>query len=80
MTTMVQAGLAGERGSRRSLASRVLATEADWSATVARVARGLVMFPHGAQKLLAGSADTAGRARWASSLPRSDCPRRSPHW
>jgi putative oxidoreductase len=31
---------------------RVLATEGDWGATVARVALGAVMLPHGAQKLL----------------------------
>lgn len=30
---------------------RLLATVDDWSATVARVALGLVFFPHGAQKL-----------------------------
>jgi putative oxidoreductase len=29
-----------------------LATSPDWAATIARVALGLVMFPHGAQKLL----------------------------
>jgi len=31
---------------------RLLATEAEWAPTVARVALGAVMFPHGAQKLL----------------------------
>ena len=31
---------------------RVIGTSADWSATAARIALGLVMFPHGAQKLL----------------------------
>ena len=31
---------------------RLLATERDWGAMVARVALGAVMFPHGAQKLL----------------------------
>jgi putative oxidoreductase len=31
---------------------RILATEGDWGTAVARVALGLVMFPHGAQKLL----------------------------
>ncbi|MCM2256757.1 MAG: DoxX family protein [Vicinamibacteria bacterium] len=40
----------------RGLASRalgaLLATDADWSATAARVALGAVMLPHGAQKLL----------------------------
>ncbi len=34
------------------LLGRVLATEGDWGATVARVALGAVMLPHGAQKLL----------------------------
>jgi putative oxidoreductase len=34
------------------LLRRVLATEGDWGATVARVALGAVMLPHGAQKLL----------------------------
>lgn len=50
-TTMSHTGLVETR-SWRSVASRLLATEADWSATAARVALGLVMFPHGAQKLL----------------------------
>lgn len=36
----------------RGLLRRVLATEGDWGATVARVALGAVMLPHGAQKLL----------------------------
>ncbi len=34
------------------LLGRVLGTEGDWGATVARVALGAVMLPHGAQKLL----------------------------
>lgn len=34
------------------LSRRLLATDADWAATTARVALGLVMLPHGAQKLL----------------------------
>jgi putative oxidoreductase len=37
---------------RRGVLRRVLATEGDWGATVARVALGAVMLPHGAQKLL----------------------------
>jgi len=37
---------------RGALLRRVLATEGDWGATVARVALGAVMLPHGAQKLL----------------------------
>ena len=37
---------------RAGLLRRVLATEGDWGATVARVALGAVMLPHGAQKLL----------------------------
>src|ERR1700741_3665022 len=37
---------------RGGLVRRVLATEGDWGATVARVALGGVMLPHGAQKLL----------------------------
>src|SRR5260221_12541886 len=37
---------------RGGLRRRLLATERDWGATVARVALGAVMFPHGAQKLL----------------------------
>jgi putative oxidoreductase len=37
---------------RGGLLRRVLATEGDWGATVARVALGGVMLPHGAQKLL----------------------------
>jgi putative oxidoreductase len=50
-TTTIHTGWADAR-SWRSLAHRVLATKFDWSATAARVALGLVMFPHGAQKLL----------------------------
>jgi putative oxidoreductase len=38
-------------GQRTSLTSRVLATHADFAPTVARVMLGIVMFPHGAQKL-----------------------------
>jgi putative oxidoreductase len=38
---------------RGGLLRRVLATEGDWGATVARVALGAVMLPHGAQKLFA---------------------------
>jgi putative oxidoreductase len=37
---------------RGGLWRRLLATEGDWGATVARVALGAVMLPHGAQKLL----------------------------
>jgi len=37
---------------RAGFLRRVLATEGDWGATVARVALGAVMLPHGAQKLL----------------------------
>src|ERR1700704_1564619 len=37
---------------RRGVLRRVLATEGDWGATVARIALGAVMLPHGAQKLL----------------------------
>jgi putative oxidoreductase len=37
---------------RSGLWRRALATEGDWGATVARVALGLTMLPHGAQKLL----------------------------
>jgi putative oxidoreductase len=37
---------------RGGLLRRVLATEGDWGATVARVALAGVMLPHGAQKLL----------------------------
>lgn len=37
---------------RGGLLRLVLATEGDWGATVARVALGAVMLPHGAQKLL----------------------------
>jgi len=37
---------------RGGLLRRILATEGDWGATVARVALGAVMLPHGAQKLL----------------------------
>ena len=37
---------------RGGVLRRVLATEGDWGATVARVALGAVMLPHGAQKLL----------------------------
>ena len=37
---------------RGGLLRRVLATEGDWGATVARVVLGAVMLPHGAQKLL----------------------------
>jgi len=37
---------------RRSVIARVLGTRDDRAATIARVALGLVMLPHGAQKLL----------------------------
>ncbi len=37
---------------RGGLFRRLLVTEGDWGATVARVALGGVMIPHGAQKLL----------------------------
>jgi len=37
---------------RSGLLRRVIATQGDWGATVARVALGAVMLPHGAQKLL----------------------------
>ena len=37
---------------RGGLRRRVVATEGDWGATVARVALGGVMLPHGAQKML----------------------------
>jgi len=40
------------REGRGRLLGRMLATEGDWGATVARVALGGVMLPHGAQKLL----------------------------
>ena len=36
----------------RGILARVLGTSADYAPTVARVALGLVMLPHGAQKLL----------------------------
>jgi putative oxidoreductase len=53
MTTMVHdAGWRQGASRRRRLLDRVLATDADWSATVARIVLGVVMFPHGAQKLL----------------------------
>ena len=39
---------------RGGLLRRLVATEDDWGATVARVALGAVMLPHGAQKLLGG--------------------------
>src|SRR5262245_39352615 len=40
------------RWARGGLLSRVLETSADFGPTVARVGLGLVMLPHGAQKLL----------------------------
>ncbi len=51
------ATLAGRAGWREStnwtrLRDLVIGTGADWGATAARIALGLVMFPHGAQKLL----------------------------
>src|SRR5262245_33559084 len=53
MTTMVNdAHATGRPRVRRPLLSRVLATEPDWGSTVARIVLGLVMLPHGAQKLL----------------------------
>jgi len=39
-------------GPRASLLRRALATHAGWSSTLARLALAVVMFPHGAQKLL----------------------------
>ena len=39
-------------GQRASLLRRAIATDAGWPATLARVALAIVMFPHGAQKLL----------------------------
>jgi len=50
MTTQTMPTTYAER--RGGLLGRVLATEGDWGATVARVALGGVMLPHGAQKLL----------------------------
>jgi hypothetical protein len=47
-------------------------------ATVARVALGAVMLPHGAQKLLGWFGGYGFAARWVSSPPRSAFPTRSP--
>jgi putative oxidoreductase len=52
MTTLVHHANWTEAGGWRVLVSRILATESDWGRTAARVALGIVMFPHGAQKLL----------------------------
>jgi putative oxidoreductase len=45
-------GNATWNGSWEGWLTATLATERDWATTVARVALGAVMFPHGAQKLL----------------------------
>jgi putative oxidoreductase len=50
MTTQTMAAPYTE--TRGGLVRRLLATDGDWGATVARVALGAVMLPHGAQKLL----------------------------
>jgi len=52
-TTAVMDGNPGAaRIARGGVLTRVLATSADFAPTVARVALGAVMLPHGAQKLL----------------------------
>jgi len=53
---------------------RLIATDADWTATVARVALGLVMLPHGLQKTLGwfggyGFEGTMGFLTGAGGLP-----------
>ena len=50
-STHLERPVSAPPGAVRSL-SRVLATPADVGPTIARVALGLVMFPHGAQKML----------------------------
>jgi putative oxidoreductase len=57
-----------------SLVQRLIATEADWGATIARVALGLVMLPHGLQKTLGlfggyGFHGTIGFLTGATGLP-----------
>lgn len=59
---------------RGGILRRLLATDASWTQTVARVALGLVMFPHGAQKLLGwfggyGFQGTMGYLTGAAHLP-----------
>ncbi len=38
---------------------KILSAHNDWTGLILRLTLGLVMFPHGAQNCLAGSADTA---------------------
>jgi putative oxidoreductase len=62
------------RGARASAFARLVATDHDWSATVARLALGAVMLPHGAQKLLGwfggyGFHGTMGFLTGAAHLP-----------
>jgi len=64
--------IAGERG---GAARRVLATTAGWSSTVARLVLAVVMFPHGAQKMLGwfggyGFAGTLGFLTDKVGLPK----------
>jgi putative oxidoreductase len=61
-------------GGRSGIARRILATDASWTQTVARVALGAVMLPHGAQKLLGwfgghGFEGTMGYLTGAVHLP-----------
>jgi putative oxidoreductase len=53
MTTIETAGRTAQPAMlSKSAWQRVLATDNDWGAAAARLTLGLVMFPHGAQKLL----------------------------
>jgi putative oxidoreductase len=70
---------------RGGLLRRVLATEGDWGATVARVALGGVMLPHGVQKLLGwfggyGFQATMGFLTTQVGLVMVGAPSRPPTW
>lgn len=52
MTSQVMTAQATSSGTFARLVRRALATEADGGATVLRIALAVVMWPHGAQKLL----------------------------
>jgi putative oxidoreductase len=45
-------------------------TDKSWTGLILRVTLGLVMFPHGAQKLLGWYGGSGSRGRWGSSRRR----------
>ena len=59
---------------RGALVRRLLAPEGDWGATVARVALGAVMLPHGAQKLVGWFGGYGFQATMASLTTQAGLP------